>query len=165
MLGLGVQEKLGREMLHVACAGERDVECRYTPDTSTELAIIAAAASVGGILLTTLCILWWFKSSVMRDFRIWEFNRLKARYCPSKPVGLSVTEPVFIQNEGCSLPQYQICLIDCCKECALSWQANQAQLGCCCAATLHVDISEANGVHTLCTWHQVCCAQAFKILG
>ena len=121
-----MQEKLGREMLHVACAGERDVECRYSPDTSTEVAYIAAAASVGGILLTTLCILWWFKSSVMRDFRIWEFNRLKARYCPSKPVGLSVTEPVFIQNEGCSLPQYQICLIDCCKECALSWQANQA---------------------------------------
>ncbi|KAK9842884.1 hypothetical protein WJX74_003872 [Apatococcus lobatus] len=69
--------------------GERAIECRYTPQARPWVAyVISAAATIGGILVTTVVLTWLFKSSVMRDILVWELNRLKARKAPGTlPLG------------------------------------------------------------------------------
>ena len=65
--------------------GERDVKCMYTANNRAWMIyLIIVAAVIGATLLTAGTLYWIFRSTIIRDLRVWELNRLKSRWAPAR---------------------------------------------------------------------------------
>ena len=62
-------------------AGERAIKCVYqAPGESWLPYVITICGIVGLVLVAAGVSIWLLRSSIIRDIRVWELNRLKSRY-------------------------------------------------------------------------------------